>query len=213
MKPLSTLTQVEMAALSDDQVEEYVDYSCAEKGVPLTFPEIEKPEPFKSNSDITLIKFSEFIVDEETGNKIAQILADNNQYKATGSHTDRTYVIANDDWYMVKPTIVRTRSPQLVAQEAVEQAKLTREWKAYNEAQDLQNDAMKDRQEIVDEIYDVVYQARQFVRSKETLKAAFDKYLLMAKGDRDIAKTFFENAYSNSQYELIRDYILSGQDN
>lgn len=211
MKPLSTLTQVEIAALTDEEVESYVDYKCAEKGVPLTFGIIEKPETLKSNADITLIKFKEFIVDEETGRQIAQVLADNNQYRETGSSKDREYVIATDDWYVSKPVIVRTKSPQLIAREAVENAKLTREWKAYNEATEQQEDAIKNRQEIVDEIYDVVYEARQFVRSKETLKAAFDKYFVMAQGNRDIAKTFFENAYSNSQYELIRDYILTGE--
>ena len=211
MKPLNTLTQVEIAALSDEQVEAYVDYKCAENGIPLTFGVIAQPESLKSNADITLIKFKEFIVDESTGKQIAQILADNNQYRETGGSKDRSYEIANDDWYISKPIIVRTKSPQLIAQEAVENAKLTREWKAYNEATDQQEGAIKERQKIVDEIYDVVYEARQFVRSKETLKAAFDKYMVMAQGNRDIAKTFFENAYSNSQYELIRDYILTGE--
>jgi hypothetical protein len=82
MKPLNTLTQVEIAALTDEQVEAYVDYKCAESGIPLTFAVIEQPETLKSNADITLIKFKEFIVDEATGKQIAQILADNNQYRS-----------------------------------------------------------------------------------------------------------------------------------
>jgi hypothetical protein len=209
MKPFNTLSQVELATLSEEEINTYVDYSCAEKGVPLVFTVIEEPESLKSESDITLMSFSEFVVDEETGKKIAQILADNNQYKK--EYNQNHYEITTADYYTVKPKLVRTKSPQLVAQEAVEHAKLTREWKAYNEANDIQTQAMEDRQKIINELYDAIYSARSFINNKTSLIAAFDKYMSMANHDRDIAKRFFENAYSASQYELIRDYILGNE--
>ena len=63
MKPFNTLNQIELATLTDEQVQEYVDYACAEKGIPLVFTVIEQPESLKSQSDITLMSFSEFVVD------------------------------------------------------------------------------------------------------------------------------------------------------
>jgi len=209
MKPFNTLSQLELATLSEEEINTYVDYSCAEKGVPLVFTVIEEPESLKSESDITLMSFSEFVVDEETGKKIAQILADNNQYKK--EYNQNHYEITTADYYLVKPKLVRTKSPQLVAKEAVEHAKLTREWKAYNEAQEMQKQAMEDRQKIINELYDAIYSARSFVNNKTSLIAAFDKYMSMANNDREIAKRFFENAYSNAQYELIREYILGNE--
>ncbi len=206
MKPFNTLTQIELATLTDEQVQEYVDYACAEKGIPLVFTVIEQPESLKSQSDITLMSFSEFVVDEETGKKIAQILADSNQYKK--EYNSNAYEICTSDYYMVKPKLIRTKSPQLVAKEAVENAKLTREWKAYNEASEVQSQAMNDRQKLIDELYDTIYEARSFVNKKDSLISAYDKYLSMAGGDREIATRFFENTYSATQYELIRDYIL-----
>jgi hypothetical protein len=206
MKPFNTLTQIELAALTDEQVQEYVDYACAEKGIPLVFTVIEQPESLKSQSDITLMSFSEFVVDEETGKKIAQILADSNQYKK--EYNQNSYEICTSDYYVVKPKLIRTKSPQLVAKEAVENAKLTREWKAYNEASEVQQQAMEDRQKLIDELYDTIYEARSFVNKKDSLISAYDKYLSMAGGDREIATRFFENTYSATHYELIRDYIL-----
>lgn len=206
MKPFNTLSQVELATLNEEEINTYVDYSCAEKGVPLVFTVIQQPESLKSGSDITLMSFEGFTVDEETGRKINQILADNNQYKK--DYRSEVYNLAVSEYDVVKPKLVRTKSPQLVAQEAVEHAKLTREWKAYNEACDIQSQAMEDRQKIINELYDAIYSARSFVNNKTSLIAAFDKYMSMANNDREIAKRFFENAYSASQYELIRDYIL-----
>lgn len=206
MKPFNTLTKIELAALTDEQVQEYVDYACAEKGIPLVFTVIEQPESLKSQSDITLMSFSEFVVDEETGKKIAQILADSNQYKK--EYNQNSYEICTSDYYVVKPKLIRTKSPQLVAKEAVENAKLTREWKAYNEASEVQQQAMEDRQKLIDELYDTIYEARSFVNKKDSLISAYDKYLSMAGGDREIAIRFFENTYSATHYELIRDYIL-----
>lgn len=207
MKPFNTLTQTELAVLTEEEIQQYVDYHCAEKGIPLVFTTIEKPESLKSNSDITLWSFKEFTVDEEVGKQIAQLLADNNQYKK--DYRSDSYTLTTSEYEISRPVIVRTKSPQLIAQEAVEKSKLTREWKAYNEAQDIQKQAMDDRQKLIDELYDVIYAARSFVNNKAVLIAAFDKYMLMANNDRDIAKRFFENTYSASQYELIRDYILA----
>jgi hypothetical protein len=206
MKPFNTLTQLELATLTDEQINTYVDYSCAEKGVPLVFTVIEQPESLKSNSDITLWNFKEFTVDEETGKQIAQLLADSNQYKK--EYRSDSYTLTTSEYEISRPVIVRTKSPQLVAQEAVEKSKLTREWNAYNEAKDIQQQAMEDRQKLIDELYDEIYKARSFVNSRNSLMAAFDKYMAMANNDREIAKRFFENTYSNAQYELIREYIL-----
>jgi hypothetical protein len=209
MKPFNTLSQTELATLTEEQVETYIDYACAEQGVPIVFNKVEEPESLKSSSDITLVCFDSVTVDEATGKQIMQILADNNQYKK--EYRSEVYQIVTSEYELSKPKLVRTKSPQLAALEAVEHAKLTREWKAYNEAQEVQKQAMEDRQKLINELYDVIYNARSFVNNKTSLIAAFDKYMAMANNDREIAKRFFANAYSNAQYELIREYILGNE--
>ena len=75
MKPFSTLTNKELVALTDEMIGEYLDYICAEEGLPLEIVEPTRPEPIVNNEcDLLLTEIPSVTVGREAGQKIMDLI-------------------------------------------------------------------------------------------------------------------------------------------
>ena len=206
MKPFNTLTNEELCNITEEQLTTYVDYAMAEAGHPIELEELERPESISVEPDLEYISldFRDILLDVDAGRQIQDIIQ--NSVVRKKSYNGVIQIVKPDGYEYPEFKIARLESDELKAKKAAANKLLTLEWEDYNKRQELNSDALSYRQEILDDLYKQISSARSEAYDKKTKMDAWDKYLSLANNDRTIAKNFFVERYSVSEYdELFED--------
>ncbi len=201
MKRFDDLSNEEIFALTDEQINYYVDVECAYAGAPLLPPEPgTKPAKPEIEPDMVLYAVGGGYTYVATEAEAAILMEAYKKVRTWGYDYRGNIKIAqpkSDDSYDKRTDVAKMFSPELYDKhkkdlEAYE-AKL-KEWENVNNEY---TKAVKQRTEVTDWIYEKLSNVRDLHRKREQLVAAHKQYLELAGGSNEIALNFLKKAYPN----------------
>jgi hypothetical protein len=195
MKSFEELTDKELLGLTDEMVQYYVDYACAQAGVPFLPPYPNEPEKSRITPDTVLYQVGELkFADRSIAEQIVSI--------AKGKMVETDYISGPS---YQKKISSRTKTPSISEIDVFSEDA----WKSYGTAVVQYESDKKDyesakkeydrisslRNSVSDEIYMKISKVKEAERKKENYRLLFKNYLDLSKGDREIAFAFLEKAY------------------
>lgn len=213
MKRLDEMSREELIALTDEQVEVLIDLECAYCGAPLS---ISKPMyasvPELPEEDVTYWSVFDFkFLDKEEATEFAEYI----NSRKHRCETDYDYDIPGYGKYKKVVTDRKKLDPAIVEERKVYSEKLYTELKevirqratAEEENKRLTaefNNKQKDRYEVVNKVNSAIRKAQISVSEDRERARLYLRYLTLADGNADVAKTFYKDHYD----EDITDTIL-----
>lgn len=204
-----SLTDEELAALTEEQIERYIDLACAQRGIRLLPPEPKKPElTAEPLPDVTLFKVgSWYFTDENEARALLDLL-----YKST-SMVDKEwtevgkYRLSKDSplesWNAPKLERSSAYSRSLYAEYEAIFEKNEREREAYEAKRKEYDEILRQRAEVESEILTAIQDAVARINKRERLQKEFQRYLDLAEGDRRVAMRFFRDAYPDEEIPSV----------
>lgn len=209
MKRIKDLTRDELVALTDDQIQRYIDIECAEDGVALlppapTEPDVAAPEPDIECWSIPSVIFRERadalkVIDLITG--LSRVMQENlggwryhYNYMTPRTPTD-------DD--RIDPKRERMWSPKRFdeSRNAVDAANEAKE--EYRKKKDAFDRALSMRAEVAKRVREKVDGAHAEVWEEDNVRREFNRYVEIADGDKTTALRFFKNAHKQYDDEWL----------
>lgn len=209
MQDFNTLTNADILALTDVQIETYIDLACAEAGAPFVPPEPTEPVKPVAEPDLTLYKVGSIVFkDAEVANRLLETVASSQVYEDTynvyATDTKTVKPIGPGDYSYPKVETLRGMSPTRHAECKQALELYTAAKKKYDEEKKAYDRAVEMRGNIAADIRDRVYEAIAARDLRERLRADFRRYLDLADGNTEIAARFFQKAYPD--YDLNGEY-------
>jgi hypothetical protein len=200
MQNIYDLTKEQVNALTDDEIQTFIDIECAEKGVLLlpdvpTEPKKELPKP-----DLTIYAVGDFRVESfEEASQILEILSKVRLVTKTYDYNvgyDFHYIRFTD---FLIPEIKKefVYSAELYNQLKNAMRKYSQEKTNYDNLNREYQKADKERQGVASKVWEYINDIRDEFWQKEHLTKEFNRYLVLANGDKKIAMAFFVTAYSD----------------
>lgn len=218
MRAFDTLTEQELVALSEEDIQRYIDYACAENGVPLLPALI--PEPPSNpvpetdeiayavgrsySTDIVCLKSSDA---QELADFLNRIQTVELQY-VPGPTTDRVIDVRRGP-YVVTPTPCYSAALGATIRPALADAERAK--KVYDAAKKDYDRAVAEREGTASEIRDKVSDAWEVHNRRESRRRDFARYLQLADGKQDIAARFLLNAHHDSRELLPELYPVEAE--
>jgi hypothetical protein len=203
MKTVNDLTESELVALSDEELERYIDIECAERGVPMLPPEpIPPSEPFIPYDVIAYTVAHFDFQNREDAEAVAAIIngKPRARYESTYPHYEQRFV----GWSVQERAHVEEKPILSTAQQMAtkaEREKHAADKKAYDEQYTEYRKILGDRSDVGDEVRERRWTALRSHRDRDENRARFAHYMTMADGNRSIAYRFFEKSYG---HELVK---------
>ena len=199
MKRFNELNEVELLALDDQQVSVLVDYECALEGVPMLPPEPGvKPVQPEIKKDVTVYSLQNTVMvkDITVLNQILKVLEGVQLYTQNygNPHYTVTEIESNDAYNA--PRIATNTYPTKEAVDAMkgEFAKFKAEDATYTEKKSEYDEALTKRNEIAEDVYEAIREARTKDYERQRIRSEFARYLELAEGNKRIALNFLEKA-------------------
>lgn len=208
------LSDEEVIALTDEQIERFVDYECAIRGVPL-LPVQEPVAPVKVQpvKDVEVFKVGEFsFTTNEDAISVARYIGQFVRLKIEYANDYRNRIVRPDNTAEIVIQTERHFSPEewerqrlaVTAEQAAEHRYET-ERREYDDIAKKRRDATRS---ILDRIEDVRDRSRERMR----MQHEFDRYLELAGGDRSVAARFLAAAKPSARDLLPELYLEGPQD-
>ena len=198
MKYFEDLTDKEILALTDKEIEHYCYLRTAQEG--LTFvPKPSLPEPKKPNIQKTVTMF-------EACGVLFGCLANAEEFLELSPCTSTyDYAFGGYDYPWVEEHSEEITTKRFYSKENVENLKVelqeyNEKKSAYDAEQNTYNTFLRKLKELNKSIFDKVNELKKQEQHKKHLKKQYDNYLELANQDEEIAKNFFIKAYSEEEY-------------
>ncbi len=200
MKAFDTLTDEELLALTDEQIQRYIDIECCEEGVPLEDEAAlgEKPKVDYPAPTIVGYKVGDLIFLDEGDAKIVASLET--------MRVDYDYSLSGYDSGLLwlEPRSLSVETVKFTTEDAVRKAwPLVKQQKAELDAWEERKKQVatnaKKRNEVAERIWAPINRATAFSGLCERLAATFGRYVETAGGDIETAKRFM--AMAHPQFE------------
>lgn len=207
MKPFVRLTEAELLALSDDTVQRYIDYECAEAGVPL----LPASAPVAPSSDavaddLTVYEVAGILFPKrEDAEKVRDLIAEleHGQFRyLSGPSYRKRYEPSSCADVAVQSQ--RLLSPTKAANLRAVIERAEREKKAYQDQKTEYDKTLRARNEIAEHIFAKIEEVRENQRQRDALMQEYQRYLELAAGIKSIALRFLKAARPNAE-ELLPD--------
>ncbi len=199
-----TLSPEERATLNQEQVEDYIKVELMREGVirPKE-PELQDETPptvptttfFRASLErYTKSSFAfRTAEDAATFAALKPVKVDYNYNCGDKVHYGKNI----DDELTIEPVELSTEADYMKFTAEMSRAKAT---KQANDAKRTEHrEAMDATTKVVDGVWEAWHEAHEEVRSREALKAKWEEYLGMCKGDESIAFPFLKKAYSDEK--------------
>lgn len=222
MKRFNSLTEAELTALTEEEIRRYIDYACAENGVPL-LPAL-PPEPqtptFEADTKVYSLGHYLHFTTAEDAARVLEAIRDSNpietDYLSTPTgvadkaiSTRKPYLAINiEEAFSVERAAALKRD--------LEGAKSAQE--TYDKAKKEFDSAVSERQAYEDDIRGKVADAWEVRSRREARQRDFDRYVELADGDRRVAARFLQTAHRDAREllpdvdELLKPQALPAQD-
>lgn len=216
MQTFEELSVFEIAALTENQLNNYVEIALMLQGIVvppqplepvlLAVPELNpvgtlfKVRPKGTHWDI-------YFLDREAGFEAAQIKGAVNTDTVYAGGT--SYLCLGETYEHLKqcecaPVDYYDTATVRAAKEALDENERRR--KAHKKALDDWNDSTEGAQAVRSEIIEKFYQAREKVRGLEDVLSTREKYLRLANNDSEVAGKFLANAYCDNTIREALEY-------
>lgn len=215
MKTFETLTEQELVSLSEDEIQRYIDYACAENGVPLlpTLP----PEPVSVNyipdaQVFTIGHWLHFRTAEEAGRVLEAITASNpieTSYFSTPSHVPSTVLTTRRPSFGVTTTEAFTAEKADAIKGQLAEAK--RQEDVYAKAKKEYDRAISEREAYASDVREAVAAAWEKHHRREALRRDYERYLSLADGNTVVAAKFLAHANRDAQTLLPELFLFSAE--
>ncbi len=208
MQTIYDLTDDEIATLTDEQVNLFVDIECAKAGAPLLPPEpqeLSKPEA-KEDKTFYGVAGVYFEKPEEAAELLAVIDRHRTfeyDYKSFGkvAKPGRTY--GANEITSVKMFSVGYYDEHRKSLEQYEAEK-----RKFDSEKKRHEQAVNERRETTAAVWELVSIARELKAEREQIARSFQRYLELAKGDKEIAFNFLKAGMAAAGYEHEHDAFL-----
>ena len=207
-KDFGRLTQSELADLTDDEINHYIDIRCAEEGIPL-MPE--KPEG--PREDVVVPDTHVFTIEgkwaftsrEEAEAVVAAIDAAKSKVffhpsSRYGENDPGQITLENGGSYDtygkladIKKRTAYSADQYVQTKNAIERNAAAE--KAYRAAKKAYDEAFEQRRKYINEVWDVVNEAISEEGHRKDYESKLDEYVELADGDTDKAEAFLYKAY------------------
>lgn len=206
MKTFNDLKNEELLELTEEDIDRYIDIQMVEKGLPLELSELVEPEPIERFTDEVFCKIENMDSTwfrPEIANKILEIIRSNNVYHR-GWGEGRPKLLKSNDSYNY-PVIQQQgfESIERIEKEATKRKMREDAFEAYKERREHNDSVLTNRGEIRENLLTQINIARQEKYNVDAKKEAWNKFLELSDGDRKIAKNFFVDVYSASEFDDI----------
>lgn len=218
MKPFDTLTEQELVALDEDAIQQYIDYACAEDGVPLLplLPPAPKPVDVTPDAKYYSVGHALHFRTAEEAVRVLETIKANNPidtgYISTPGSVTSTTIGTGKPYLTISESDAFSAGMAASIKDALAAAK--REEEAYTKAKKAYDAAVAQRQSYADEIRGKVSDAWETHDRREEIRRAYERYLSLAGGQADVAARFLSNAYRDAE-ELLPDLfpplVLDGE--
>lgn len=214
MKKLTEMKELEILALTDDQIEKIVKYRKAEEGVVLMEKPIEPSYEEEPNKDITLytsswlnwIFFESSNIVQEINLSFEKLI--DSAYKSRYGNEPKK-ISSLTSWEKDEATIQLKTDTYYSASilEMAEQIKKRNNEKRKNYER-LQKDYdwyIESAKWIIDEVWDKVFETRRKYERLANLQNSYSEYKVLADGNEEIAMNFLKKAHviSSDEESLI----------
>jgi hypothetical protein len=201
MRRIHDLNDDEVLALTDTQVDRFVDIECAVAGVPLLpdYPGL-KPVLESPPTDQVLysvVGVSDYFEDKATADALAAALVGARRLDTTMKGGIRVASAVPsyraEDLGAIRTIEVVSMAAYDMHREAIESnAQTTRTWEAAKREYDA---ALSDRNQAAEDVYARVAEARDTLAMVQRLERALAEYTALAEGNGEMALRFLHNAY------------------
>lgn len=212
MKPFDTLTEQELVALTEDEIQRYIDYACAENGVPLLPSLPPTPVTVSYEPDAKLYSVGHWLHfrHPEQAARVLEAIREaapvETDYLSTPSGTTSTAISARRSSSLTI-TSEEAFSPERAESIKSELAEAKRQEDVYNKAKKAYDAAVSERDSYASEILDKVSTAWETHHRREGLRRDYERYLSLADGNREIAARFLANAHADAR-QLLPDLFV-----
>lgn len=202
MKPFDELTEPEVLALNDEQIDYYIDRECAEQGVTLVPPSPPQPptKPAPEN-DVTAYQIAGILVtDMSEAQRLRDCIAGLKTRGGDGYSypTYRHYFKAEDTSEPIAITPISMMSEARVVANKTALDEHEAQKKVYDKANEDYQKAVTGRDRVARAIRERLSEVREKDWRRQELQALYDRYLPLANGDRTIAARFLRKAHHDA---------------
>lgn len=208
MKPFDDLTHEELIALTDEQVNYYIDRECAEAGVPLlpptapVQPTIEQVSKSVTHYMVAGLRF----LSEQEARRV------NDAIRTAGSRRTTQYVGSRwsysgpmhdvPDESEVTVSIEHVHTPDEAARQQLANEQKADLKSAFETAKKDYDSAVSGRENVAGRVRAVVSSAWTLERRRQRLLSEYERYLPLANGDEQVAKRFLQRAHGDARQVL-----------
>lgn len=209
MKPFNTLTEDELLNLTETDVQNYIEYLCAERGIKILPPAPVNPDNAHISKDITIYTVAgvHFTNNEEAA-QVANYIMNcktrcKTEYKSLTS--GYTYVVepcgVDDDLSITTEQYFSLSKFHEIQKELT----LLNEAKAlYTQQEKEYKEIYKARAEVSTEVLDTIQKVYKKERTFKGFCEILEKYVLLADGDYTIAFKFLTTNYAVDSDLLVK---------
>ena len=205
MKRYNEMETEALAAVSEETLKTLIELEYAHNGVvpaerPTLTP-LPKVEIFPSDEafECDNIIFKN-LADAETFKKLERFSA-NYDYNVS---SDYKYLVPASDFYGIKPTKFYKKSD--IDSARIVLSDIKRIEKENSAAESEYEKFCKETASIREEVYEAYRDACEIVKKREQAAKVYEKHLVLAEGNEEIAKKFFRDAYKN-QPDIIHHIL------
>ena len=212
MKPFDQLTETELIALTEEELNRYIDLKCAEEGVKLLPTEAPKPpkmDPCAADAIVyTVGSFSFF--DRKDAERIVAQLAKcslaKTEYLRNGYKTDYNRQTAVPEYELPTVSEKSYHSPEHAARHAQAIALYNEQKEAYEKANREYTELTQQRAKIAQEYLDAIREARTTSNKRATLMKEYERYMQLAEQNKGVALRFLRLAHTDAPEVLFELY-------
>jgi hypothetical protein len=218
MKRFEELTREELAALTNEQRQAYIDYACAEQGIPFLPPMPEDPKNRKPEKDATIFSLNiGYFLKQADAQAVMDFIQKNgfqlvDMHYLSGPSYETMYEKRTTDDISISTSRVYSPETANKYRSVIEQAEKDR--KKYDE--DLANykHIYDQRRDVISEIDEKISQACDFLEKRRFYTETFNRYLEVAGGVHNVAMYFFKNAYgAKCPTEILDELTVTSSGN
>lgn len=208
MKRYTDLTTEELSELTSDEIQRFIDIEVAHAGIQI----VSKPLPLeatfpKLESNVTAYSVKGVVVKTMEDAQVIQNLTIYSEKYEWPNYTHKFLKEVTESDISIKQFYTQEQVKQVATQaEAYKKAE-----EAYKEANKVYCEYQQQIDSFKTEVMDAISEARNVMYRRQQAQAAYDRYLDLADGSKEIAKKFFLDAFRGSP-DMI-EFILGPADN
>lgn len=196
MKLLVDYTNEELVELTPQEIKELAKLEAASRGLSMEVKEPVKPEALRSvEPDLLLSEFNSFTCDRATGDKIMALVLKGQVFYKDYNKSYYRELLSVDDYSYPKATFRTACSQVALLKAKISGKELQMAHNMYDEEINAYNTWVEETSGLIEEIDTKVLEARREIRTKELAMSDYKEYLKLAKGDKEIAESFYRKRY------------------